>query len=318
MAAYVKFLRPDVRVVAVEPRGAACLEAAIRAGRPVPLDEVDLFADGAAVRQVGDEAFRVLRDRIDDVITVSTDEICAAILDIFQDTRSIAEPAGALAVAGLKRDLEARGDTGGTHVALLSGANIGFHRLRHISERAELGEQREAIFAATIPERPGSFRAFCEAIGDHPVTEFNYRCCEGDEAHVFLGVQLRRADERLELMTGLEGRGYGIADLTDNEMAKIHARHLVGGRAPLSGAERVYSFDFPERPGALRRFLDRLPPDLNITLFHYRNHGAAVGRVLAGLQHVGGDPERIQSFLDAVGYSYRDETGNPAYRLFLA
>ncbi len=318
MAVYLKFLRPEVRLIAVEPSGAACLDAAMRAGRPVPLDEVDLFADGAAVREVGAEAFRLLRDRIDDVITVSTDEICAAILDIFQDTRSIAEPAGALAVAGLKRHAERSGEAGRTWVALLSGANIGFHRLRHISERAELGEQREAIFAATIPERPGSFRRFCEAIGDRSITEFNYRYSEGDAAHVFLGVQLSRPEERVAVMAAIEAAGYGVVDLTENELAKIHTRHLVGGRAVVGGDERVYRFDFPERPGALGRFLDRLPADLNITLFHYRNHGAAVGRVLAGLQHVGGDPARIQAFLDELGYSYRDETENPAYRIFLA
>jgi threonine dehydratase len=317
VAAYVKFLRPDVRIVAVEPEGAACLDAAMRAGKPVELPEVDIFADGAAVKKIGSETFRVLQDRVDAVVTVNTDEICAAIMDVFEDTRSIAEPAGALAIAGLKKDVEAGGSSGRTLVALLSGANIGFHRLRHISERAELGEHREAILAVTIPEAPGSFRKFCEALGDRPVTEFNYRSCDEAQAHVFVGLQLARADDRAAIVSQLEARGYAVADLTENELAKLHTRHLVGGRAPRAAGERVYRFDFPERPGALRRFLDGLSPDLNITLFHYRNHGAAVGRVLAGLQHVGGDDSKIQAFLDQLGYSYGEETDNPAYRLFL-
>jgi threonine dehydratase len=319
ITSYVKFLRPEVRVIGVEPEGAACLAAALRAGRPVALDEVDLFADGVAVSQVGSEPFRLVRDRIEGVVTVSTDEICAAILDLYQDTRSIAEPAGALALAGLKKHAERHGVAGQTHIALVSGANLNFHRLRHISERVELGEHREAILAVTIPERPGSFRRFCEAIGDRSVTEFNYRYCDSAEAHVYVGLQLgERSGEREALIAELCRAGYPVVDLTDNELAKIHTRHLVGGRAPLRGGERVYSFDFPERPGALRRFLEGLSADLNITLFHYRNHGAAVGRVLAGLQHVGGDQARIQQFLDQVGYSYRDQTDNPAYRIFLS
>jgi threonine dehydratase len=319
IAVYVKFLRPDVRVIGVEPDGAACLAAALRAGAPVALDQVDLFADGVAVSQVGTEPFRLVRERVEQVVTVSSDEICGAIQDLYQDTRSIAEPAGALAVAGLKKYVEEHGGAGQTHVAIVSGANLNFHRLRHISERVELGEHREVILAVTIPERPGSFRRFCEAIGNRSVTEFNYRFCDAVEAHVYVGLQLgERPGERQELVAELRRAGYAVVDLTENELAKIHTRHLVGGRAPVRGGERVYSFDFPERPGALRRFLDGLSGDLNITLFHYRNHGAAVGRVLAGLQHVGGDPQRIPEFLDRIGYSYRDETDNPAYRIFLS
>ena len=318
IAAYVCAVRPETRIFAVEAEGAACLELAMRTGRPAPLGEVDLFADGAAVRQIGAETFRLMRDRIAGVITVDTDEICAAIMDIFQDTRAIAEPAGALAVAGLKKWAEETSASDLTLIAILSGANVGFHRLRHISERAELGEHREAILAVTIPEQPGSFRRFCAAIGDRSVTEFNYRYRDDQDAHVFVGLQIGgQSGERQALIRSLEDQGYAVSDLTHNELAKNHVRHLVGGRAPVQDGERVYAFDFPERPGALRRFLERMPADLNITLFHYRNHGAAVGRVLAGLQHVGGDPGKIQEFLDAVGYSYREHTDDPAYRIFL-
>jgi threonine dehydratase len=318
ITAYASAVRPETKIFAVEAEGSACLELAMRLGRPAPLDEVDLFADGAAVRQVGAETFRIMRERIAGVITVETDEICAAIMDIFQDTRAIAEPAGALAVAGVKKWVAEQATSGQTLVAIVSGANIGFHRLRHISERVELGEHREAILAVTIPEQPGSFRRFCAAIGDRSVTEFNYRYRDDEDAHVFVGVQLgEQPGDRPALIRSLEAQGYAVTDLTSNELAKIHVRYLVGGRAPVQDGERVFSFDFPERPGALRRFLERMPSDLNITLFHYRNHGAAVGRVLAGLQHVGGDPAKIQEFLDAVGYSYRDHTDDPAYRIFL-
>jgi threonine dehydratase len=318
IAAYASVVRPETRIVPVEADGSACLAAALRAGRPVALDEVDLFADGVAVRQVGTEPFRVLRERVAEVVTVDNDEICAAIMEVFQDTRAIAEPAGALAVAGLKKWVESHGVRERTLVAVVSGANIGFHRLRHISERVELGERREAILAVTIPEQPGSFRSFCAALGDRSITEFNYRYRDDEDAHVFVGVQIgERPGEREALIRSLERQGYAVTDLTSNELAKIHVRYLVGGRAPVHDGERVFAFDFPERPGALRRFLERLPADLNITLFHYRNHGAAVGRVLAGLQHVTGDASQIQKFLDAVGYSCREHTDDPAYRIFL-
>jgi threonine dehydratase len=319
VAAYVKHLRPDTAIIGVEPADAACLHAALRDGKRTILDRVGIFADGAAVRQVGEEPFRIARDRIDGVICVDTDEICAAILDIFEDTRTIAEPAGALAVAGLKQYVEEKGISDQIFVSIVSGANINFHRLRHISERAELGERREVIFAATIPEKPGSFRAFCEAIGDHAVTEFNYRYAGPGEAHVFVGIQLDGgAEERALLLSQLKKCGYPCFDMSDNEMAKLHARHLVGGRAKELIGERMLRFEFPERPGALRKFLSQMHPDWNLSLFHYRNHGAAVGRVLVGMQVPGGQEQAFDRFLDELHYPYIDETENPAYKLFLS
>ena len=319
IAACVKELRPETAIIGVEPSDAACLYAALRDGERTVLDRVGIFADGAAVRQVGEEPFRIVRDRVDEVICVDTDEICAAILDIFEDTRTIAEPAGALAVAGIKKFVETKGVSDQTLVSIVSGANINFHRLRHISERAELGERREVIFAATIPERPGSFRAFCEAIGDHVVTEFNYRYVESSEAHVFVGIQLDGGDEeRVKLLAQVEACGYPCVDMSDNEMAKVHARHLVGGRATGLAGERVLRFEFPERPGALRQFLSQMHPDWNLSLFHYRNHGAAVGRVLIGMQVPDGQSEAFECFLKELAYPYTDETRNPAYRLFLS
>jgi threonine dehydratase len=319
VAAYVKHLRPDIAVIGVEPADAACLHAALRDGKRTILDRVGIFADGAAVRQVGEEPFRIARERVDGVIRVDTDEICAAILDIFEDTRTIAEPAGALAVAGVKQYVETKGVSDQTFVSIVSGANINFHRLRHISERAELGERREVIFAATIPEKPGSFRAFCDAIGDHAVTEFNYRYAGPGEAHVFVGIQLDSgAPERALLLSQLEERGYRCVDMSDNEMAKLHARHLVGGRAKERVGERMLRFEFPERPGALRQFLSQMGPDWDLSLFHYRNHGAAVGRVLIGMQVPDGQDEAFARFLEELAYPYVDETDNPAYRLFLS
>jgi threonine dehydratase len=320
MLAYLKFLRPDVRVVGVEPDDAACLAVALEAGRPVPLDHVGIFADGAAVRQVGSLPFEVVKDRVDGVVRVGVDEICAAILDLFEDTRVVAEPAGALAVAGMKKWVAAQGAAAAsrTLVAVQSGANINFHRLRHISERAELGEDREAIFAITIPERPGSFRALCAVLGDRGVTEFNYRHAGGDEAHVFVGVQLSRGlEERRALAAELSARGYAVVDLTGNELAVLHARHMVGGRAPGALRERLLRFEFPERPGALRRFLELMSPSWNLTLFHYRNHGAAIGRVLAGIEVPPRDDAAFARYLKDLGYPHAEESENPAYRLFL-
>jgi threonine dehydratase len=318
IAVYTKFLRPDVAVIGVEPEDAACLHAALRDGERTVLERVGIFADAAAVRQVGAEPFRLLRDRVDGVIRVNTDEICAAILDIFEDTRTIAEPTGALAVAGLKKYVEDKGAAGQTLVAIHSGANIGFHRLRHISERAELGEHREAILAVAIPEEPGSFRNFCEALGAHAVTEFNYRYAGPGEAHVFVGIQLTEGDaEKARVIADLSGRGYRCVDLSDNEMAKLHVRHLVGGRVSGLGDERLLRFEFPERPGALRRFLDQLRPDWNISLFHYRNHGAAVGRVLVGIQVPSAESAAFDAFLAELAYPHSEETENPAYALFL-
>ena len=318
--AYLKFLRPEIAVVGVEPDDAACLDAALRAGRPVPLDHVGIFADGAAVRQIGTLPFEVVRDRVDGVVRVSVDEICAAILDLFEDTRVVAEPAGALAVAGMKKWVAGNPGSAGPRelVALQSGANINFHRLRHISERAELGEDREAILAITIPERPGSFRALCAALGDRGVTEFNYRYAGPGAAHVFVGVQLQRGvNERRSLLSELSARGYSVLDMTDNELAVLHARHMVGGRAAELVGERVLRFEFPERPGALRRFLELMSPSWNLTLFHYRNHGAAIGRVLAGIQVSAGEEDSFAHYLKDLGYPWSEETGNSAYRLFL-
>jgi threonine dehydratase len=316
---YTKFLRPEVAIIGVEPDDAACLHAALRDGARTVLDRVGIFCDGAAVRQVGAEPFRLLQGRIDGVIRVDTDEVCAAILDIFEDTRTIAEPAGALAVAGLKKHLQSKELEGGTFVAINSGANTNFHRLRHISERAELGEHREAILGVAIPERPGSFRAFCDALGEHSVTEFNYRYADPSEAHVFVGIQLDRGDvDKSELIAELEAAGYSVVDMSDNEMAKLHVRHLVGGRAQAVRGERVFRFEFPERPGALRRFLQHMQADWNISLFHYRNHGAAVGRVLVGLEVPDDQKQAFTRFLDDLAYPHVEETNNAAYLRFLS
>jgi threonine dehydratase len=319
IAAYVKELRPETAIIGVEPADAACFHAALRDGERTVLDRIGIFADGAAVRQVGEEPFRIARDRVDEVVCVDTDEICAAILDVFEDTRTIAEPAGALAVAGIKKFVETNGASNQALVAIVSGANINFHRLRHISERAELGERREVIFAVTIPERPGSFGAFCETLGDHAVTEFNYRYVDSSEAHVFVGIKIDGGEaERVELLAQIEASGYACVDMSENEMAKVHVRHLVGGRANALDGERMLRFEFPERPGALRRFLSQMHPDWNISLFHYRNHGAAVGRVLVGMQVPNGQSEAFEVFLKELGYPYTEETHNPAYRLFLS
>jgi threonine dehydratase len=318
---YLKFLRPETAVIAVEPEDAACLQAALRAGRPVPLEHVGIFADGAAVREVGAHPFALVRERLDGSITVNIDEICAAILDLFEDTRVVAEPAGALAVAGMKKWLADKrgGERERALVAIVSGANIDFHRLRHISERAELGEEREGVFAVTIPERPGSFRQLCAAIGDRSITEFNYRYADPDEANVFVGVELRRgAEERREIAASLRARGHGVVDLTGNELAVLHTRHMVGGRVPAAlEGERVLRFEFPERPGALGRFLALMSPGWNLTLFHYRNHGGAVGRVLAGIQVPASEADAFVRYLGELGYPWVEETENAAYRLFL-
>ncbi len=318
--AYLKVHSPGTRVIAVEPDDAACLAAAVAAGRPVALPRVGIFCDGAAVKQIGEEPFRVVQGALDGVVVVTVDEICAAILDLFEETRVLAEPAGALAVAGMKKWLEGEGGRGQGRrlVAIQSGANIHFHRLRHISERAELGEKREAIFAVTIPERPGSFRRLCHALGARGITEFNYRAAEGDEAHIFVGVQLRGGDaERAKLLAELRAQGYAVLDLSGNEVALLHTRHLVGGRAAQVEHERVLRFEFPERPSALARFLDVVTPRWNISLFHYRNHGAASGRVLAGIQVPPAEVAQFEAHLEALGFPWFDETSNPAYRLFL-
>ncbi len=318
IAACVKTLYPAIRIIGVEPEEAPSMYRALEKGRRVVLDQVGIFADGVAVRQVGKEPFRIARRCVDEVILASTDEICAAIKDIFDDTRSIAEPAGALAVAGLKKYVAREGLSGVRMVAIDSGANINFDRLRHVSERAEVGEQREALLAVTIPERPGSFLSFCRLIGKRSITEFNYRYADPERAHVFAGIELRAGREEKESLIGqLREGGYAVVDLTDNEMAKLHVRHMVGGRANGVTDEVLYRFEFPERPGALLQFLGCIGRRWNISLFHYRNHGAAYGRVLVGVQAPARDKHKLQSFLDSLGYDYWEESGNPVYDLFL-
>ncbi len=318
VAAYVKQQRPDVKIIGVEPEDAACLYEALHANERVVLDHIGLFADGVAVSQVGEEPFRIARECVDEVVLVSTDEICAAIKDIFDDTRSIAEPAGALAVAGLKKYVAREGLTQKNLVAINSGANMNFDRLRHVAERAELGEQREALIAVTIPERPGSFREFCHAIGQRSITEFNYRYHNPSEAHVFAGIQMHDGlAEKDALITQLRDKGYAVLDMSDNEMAKLHIRYMVGGHTRANEHELLYRFEFPERPGALLHFLTRIGQRWNISLFHYRNHGAAYGRVLVGAQVASQEKKDFQCFLDELGYNYREETSNPSYALFL-
>jgi len=318
VASYIKLVRPEIKVIGVEPADAPSLERSLAAGRRVSLKQVGLFADGVAVRQVGKETFRLARKYVDEMVLVSTDEICAAIKDIFDDTRSVAEPAGALAVAGIKRYVAEHGIQDANLVAILSGANVNFDRLRHVSERAELGEQREALFAVRIPERPGSFLAFCRQLGRRSVTEFNYRYADQQAAQVFCGVELQEPGEREVLRDRLLARGYEVVDLTDNETAKLHVRYMVGGHAPNARGERLFRFEFPERPGALLEFLKGLSRGWNISLFHYRNHGAAYGRVLMGIQLGDDEVKQFRSFLAQQGYAYWDETDNPAYRLFAA
>ncbi|MEN4827683.1 threonine ammonia-lyase, biosynthetic [Pseudomonas sp. P39-UII1] len=318
IAAYVKYLRPEIKVIGVEPDDSNCLQAAMAAGERVVLPQVGLFADGVAVAQIGQHTFDICRLYVDDVVTVSTDEICAAIKDIYDDTRSITEPAGALGVAGIKKYVELTGVSGQTLVAIDSGANVNFDRLRHVAERAELGEKREAIIAVTIPERPGSFKAFCEAIGKRQITEFNYRKHTSDEAHIFVGVQTHpENDPRAALVQQLIDQGFPVTDLTDNELAKLHIRHMVGGHSAGASDEIVLRFEFPERPGALFNFLNKLGGRWNISMFHYRNHGAADGRVVAGLQVPEDERHLVPAALAKIGYPYWDETDNAAYRLFL-
>ena len=317
IAAYVKALRPGIRVIGVEPEDADAMYRSLKAGRRVKLDQVGLFADGVAVKQVGRETFRLCRLLVDDVIRVNTDAICAAIKDVFEDTRAVLEPAGGLAIAGAKAYVERTGVRGKTLVAIACGANMNFDRLRFVAEEAELGERREAILAVTIPERPGSFREFCALIGARNITEFNYRYADPRQAHVFVGIQVRDRTETAGLVRRLRQRGLKTLDFSDNELAKLHVRHTVGGHAPAVDDEILYRFEFPERPGALMRFLTAMSRGWNISLFHYRNHGADYGRVLVGMQVPPRDQRKFRAFLARVGYPYREETRNPAYQLFL-
>jgi threonine dehydratase len=319
IAAYVKSKRPEIRIIGVEPEDSAGMKASLAAGEPVKLKHVGLFADGVAVRRVGDETFRLCQQLVDDIVTVDTDQICAGIKDIFEDTRSIVEPAGALAVAGVKQYIEHHGVTGETFVVINCGANVNFDRLRHIAERAAVGEQQEMLLAVEIPEKPGSFRDFCEALGRRGITEFNYRYNNSSSAHIFVGVQLRRGRaERNELIEKLTRLGYPLADLSDNEMAKLHIRHMVGGSAASIENERLFRFEFPERPGALLDFLLAIGTDWNISLFHYRNHGSDHGRVLAGIQVPANESDELEAHLSELGYEHFEESDNPAYRMFLA
>ena len=318
VAAYVKYLRPEIRVIGVEAEDAACLKAAMEAGERVVLDQVGVFAEGVAVAQIGAAPFELIQHTVDEVITVNTDEMCAAVKDIFEDTRAVSETSGALSLAGLKKYVQQSGAEGETLVCINSGANTNFDRLQHIAERTELGEQREAILAVTLPERPGAYKQFCKVIGKRMVTEFNYRYANPEEAHVFVGVQVKPGGEdRAAVVEKLREAGYAVEDLTDNELAKLHTRHMVGGHASGVSDEVVYRFEFPERPGALFNFLNNLGGRWNISMFHYRNHGAADGRVVAGLQVPAEDRHLLPAALDKIGYRYWDETDNPAYQLFL-
>ncbi|PWR23040.1 threonine dehydratase [Zavarzinia compransoris] len=318
IASYVKFLRPETRVIGVEPVDAASMKAALDAGTRVVLDRVGLFADGVAVRQAGAETFRLCRDLLDDVILADTDAICAAVKDVFEDVRVIAEPAGALSLAGLKAYAAANPVRTGALIAVASGANMNFDRLRHVAERAEIGEAREILLAVTIPEVPGSYRRFIQVLGDRSITEFNYRYAAGSEAHVFVGLKLNNARrEKPPIVDSLTALGYRVLDMSADETAKLHIRYMVGGKSPELTDEVLLRFEFPERPGALMRFLDGVGAEWNITLFHYRNHGADYGRVLVGIEVPPGQRPRFDAMLDALGYPHEEETGNPAYRLFL-
>jgi threonine dehydratase len=319
IAAYVKSKRPDIKVIGVEPSDSAAMQASMAAGHPVTLDHVGIFADGVAVKRVGDETLRICQELVDKIITVDTDQICAAIKDIFEDTRSIVEPAGALAVAGVKKIITENSAKDQTYVVINGGANVNFDRLRHIAERAAIGEQQEVLLAIEIPEEPGSFRKFCEAIGRRSITEFSYRYNDTKNAHIFVGIQLRHgASEHVQLVDELTSLGYPVVDLSDNEMAKLHIRHMVGGSSAKIENERLFRFEFPERPGALFDFLQAIGTDWNISLFHYRNHGSDYGRVLAGIQVPDSESNELEAHLAKLGYTHFEESDNPAYNMFLA
>ncbi len=318
IGAYVKQLYPEVRIVGVEPADAAGMYEALRHGGPVTLSHVGIFADGVAVRRVSDHTYALAREVVDEIVLVETDEICAAIKDIFEDCRVIMEPAGALAVAGLKRYVEDHSLEGSSLIAVASGANVNFDRLGHVTERAELGEHREALLAVEIPERRGAFLEFCEALGSRSITEFNYRFRPAELARIFVGVALQgERREARELIDHLSASGYAVVDMSDNELAKLHVRHMIGGRVDAIEDELLYRFEFPERPGALLKFLKSVGVRWNITLFHYRNHGSDYGRVLAGVQVPPAERAEFAEHLATLGYAYSDETENPAYKLFL-
>jgi threonine dehydratase len=317
IGAYIKRLRPEIRLIGVQTFDSDAMKRSIAAGRRVLLPQVGLFADGIAVRQVGKETFRLARQLVDEIILVDTDAICAAIKDVFEDTRSVLEPAGALAIAGAKAYVERTGIRNRTLAAIACGANTNFDRLRFFAERAEVGEHREALLGVTIPERPGSFRNFCRLLGTRSITEFNYRIADPHAAHVFVGMQIQDHRERMQIIGRLRRAGHKTIDLSENEMAKLHVRHLVGGHALQRRNEVLYRFEFPERPGALMKFLASMGDSWNISLFHYRNHGSDYGRVLVGMEVPDAEQGAFRTFLDGLGYPYVDESKNPAYGLFL-
>ncbi len=318
IAAYVKAVRPEIKVIGVEAKDAEAMTESLKQGKRVMLEQVGLFADGAAVKQVGEHTFDLAQQFVDEMIVVDNDAICAAIKDVFEDTRSILEPAGALATAGIKEYAKRNGLRDKTLIGIASGANMNFDRLRFIAERAEVGEKREAVLAVTIPEQAGAFKAFCRLLGERNITEFNYRYSDPKFAHIFVGVAIADPAESAKLVSDLQTQGLPTLDLSDNEVAKLHLRHLVGGHAPQAKNEVVFRFEFPEKPGALMKFLDTMGHDWNISLFHYRNHGADFGRVLVGMQVPPNDMAAFSAFLDNLGYPHWDETHNPAYKLFLA
>jgi threonine dehydratase len=317
IAAYVKAVRPEVRVVGVQAVESDAMARSLEAGRRITLEDVGLFSDGTAVKRVGEETFRLAQAHVDAMLRVDNDAICAAIKDVFHDTRSILEPAGALAVAGLKEWAAREPGRGGALVAVTGGANMNFDRLRVVAERAEVGEAREAIFAVTIPEERGAFLRFCATLDGHAVTEFNYRIADGERAHLFVGLQIAGRDDATRMAAVLRDEGFPTLDLTDDELAKQHLRHMIGGHSPRARDELVYRFEFPERPGALLRFLQAMSPNWNISVFHYRYEGAGYGHVLVGMQVPPAEMDAFGAFLATLGYPHRDETGNPAYRLFL-
>jgi threonine dehydratase len=319
IAVAIKAVHPDIRIIGVEPDDSTAMSASIAAGEPVVLDHVGIFADGVAVRRVGDETFRLCQQFVDEFVTVDTDQICAAIRDIFEDTRSIVEPAGGLSVAGMKKYVAENGIRGQRLVTINCGANVNFDRLRHIAERAAVGEHAEMLLAVEIPEEPGSFKRFCEMIGRRGVTEFNYRYSDSRDAHIFVGIQLTRGEkEQQEIITTLRDAGYQVEDLSQNEMAKLHVRHMVGGRSPGVANERLFRFEFPERPGALLDFLNAIGTDWNISLFHYRNHGSDYGRILAGIDVPADETDKLEAHLAKLGYAHWEESDNPAYSMFLS
>jgi len=318
IAVYVKYLYPAVKIIGVEPQDAASMHDSLKAGRRITLERVGIFADGVAVRRVGEETFALCRSHVDELLLASTDEICAAIQDVFEDTRSIVEPAGALAVAGMKKYVERERWHGKRLVAINSGANMNFDRLRHVAERADIGGEREELLAVVIPEKPGSFLKLCEVIGRRNVTEFNYRYATAESAQILAGIALTGGrEERDALVSTLRAAGFTVTDMTDDEMAKLHVRYMVGGHARGISHELLYRFEFPERPGALLKFLQAIGSRWNISLFHYRNHGSDYGRVLAGIQVPPAEREDFLQHLNELHYAYVEETGNPAYRMFL-